>query len=656
MVLNEKSFPPATPETVKPPLPYFKDPASHSWPGVHFTDNICIYLTIDFEKKRLTGRAHYTFRKLQSDERLSLDIRGIDVKSVTTSDGAPLSYIAKEDESPAGGLLSVDVPQSDSSTFQVCICYETGGCGGGSPAGGACDWLSPEQAANEPFLFTQAQAIHARSIFPCQDTPAVKSPYTAVVSVLPPYDNLPVVMSAQRVPSTNDDPDGSSRFHCAVPIPSYLFALACGSLESRDLSPRCRVWAQPAVIEDAAQEFVDVELMLTTAEELAGPYVWGRYDLLVLPASFPYGGMENPMLTFVTPTLLSGDRSLVSVIIHEIAHSWAGNLVSCRDCCHFWVNEGFTVKLERRILNKMYGPGREGLDTIAGRQTLNNYLAAVGEHHKTTSLVTKMKDGEDPDDYFSCVPYEKGFNFLLWLEHCVKEDYGSDFHEFLREYFNKFKYQSISSSDFVQLFQKTFPKTAEEIDVDLWLHGTGKCPDLAPVDTSLVEEASTRAKQWLAFFIGTKDDDEKTSLEKASEHFKNWCSQFKGWDAKQKLCFLNELQAKIGEGNTVKDGVVWNKKCAAILESFCDLNSMRNSEIRFAWCRIALKAKFESVLENVKDFVSSQGRMKFVRPLFKDMYHVYPRGEYAKELFGALKNSYHSIARKMIEKDLTAEQ
>eukprot|EP00178_Gracilaria_changii_P015912 TRINITY_DN4472_c0_g1_i3.p1 TRINITY_DN4472_c0_g1~~TRINITY_DN4472_c0_g1_i3.p1 ORF type:complete len:450 (+),score=43.73 TRINITY_DN4472_c0_g1_i3:146-1495(+) len=446
MALIEHDFAPLPPATVKPPLPYFKDPASHSWPGVHFTDNICIYMTIDFENRRLTGRAIYTFRKLQPSENVSLDIRGIDVKSVTTADGTPIPYNAKEDESPVGGMLSIQVPQCDSPTFQVCVSYETDGCGGGSPAGGACDWLTPEQAAGQPFMFTQAQAIHARSIFPCQDTPAVKSPYTAIVSVLPPYHNLCVVMSAQRVASATDDPEGSARFHCAVPIPSYLFALACGSLESRPLSSRCKVWAQPGVIESAANEFANVEQMLCAAEDLAGPYVWGRYDILVLPASFPYGGMENPMLTFVTPTLLSGDRSLVSVIIHEIAHSWAGNLVSCRDSCHFWMNEGFTVKLERRILSKMYGPGVEGLDAIAGRQSLDDYFASVGEHHKTTSLVTKLKNGEDPDDYFSCVAYEKGYNFLLWIEHCVKKDYDSDFHG---------KFLSLVCSDFYFLLTRT---------------------------------------------------------------------------------------------------------------------------------------------------------------------------------------------------------
>lgn len=305
MESDSQKFAPLPPDPVKPPLPYFKDPASHCWPGIHFTEHICLYLTIDFTNKRLNGRAIYKVRKLEKAEQLELDIRGIHIKSVTDPKGNNLSYTAKEDESPVGGILSIHIPTSKSPTTEFIVSYETDGCGGGSPAGGACDWLSPPQAGGQPFIFTQAQAIHARSIFPCQDTPAVKAPYTAIVSVLPPYQHLPVVMSAQRMPSASDDPVGSTRFHCAVPIPSYLFALACGSLNSRSLSPRCMVWAQPDVIDAASEEFADVENMLATAEELAGPYVWGRYDLLVLPASFPYGGMENPMLTFVTPTLIA---------------------------------------------------------------------------------------------------------------------------------------------------------------------------------------------------------------------------------------------------------------------------------------------------------------------------------------------------------------
>lgn len=312
MESESQKFVPLPPDPVKPPLPYFKDPASHCWPGIHFTEHICLYLTIDFTKRRLNGRAIYKVRKLEKAEQLQLDMRGIDIKSVTDLNGNKLAYTATEDESPVGGILSIDIPTSESTTTEFIVSYETDGCGGGSPAGGACDWLSPAQAGGYPFIFTQAQAIHARSIFPCQDTPAVKAPYTAVVSVLPPYQDLPVVMSAQRMPSSGDDPVGSTRFHCAVPIPSYLFALACGSLDKRSLSPRCMVWAQPDLIEAASEEFAEVENMLSVAEELAGPYVWGRYDLLVLPASFPYGGMENPMLTFVTPTLIAV-RFLLSI-------------------------------------------------------------------------------------------------------------------------------------------------------------------------------------------------------------------------------------------------------------------------------------------------------------------------------------------------------
>lgn len=300
--MKVEAFAPHPPEPVKPPPKNFRDPASHSQPGLHFTRKIDLNLTVDLTEKKIRGTATYKIDILDpSATEIILDVRRINIHSVT-ADG-PLPFVVTEDVSAVGGTLAIKHPPGDSCTFTVS--FDTDGRGTGSPGGGACDWLSEDVTGDLPFIFTQAQAIHARSIFPCQDTPAVKAPYTAVVSVAAPHQDLTVVMSAQKVPSQPDDPAGSSRFDCAVPVPSYLFALACGTLSSRDLSPRCRVWALPKVVELAAWEFKDVEKMLSTAEAIAGPYVWGRYDLLVLPPSFPYGGMENPMLTFVTPTLLS---------------------------------------------------------------------------------------------------------------------------------------------------------------------------------------------------------------------------------------------------------------------------------------------------------------------------------------------------------------
>lgn len=299
------------PDIVKVPSFGFRDPASHSSPGQIFLDHTHFQLLVNLEKHMISGSASYRFRVLDPNcKTVTLDSRGINVSSIVDKANRPLHYTVTEDVSPVGGTLVIDLPvlndsNSNTSEATFTIEYTTDGCGGGSPAGGACDWLSPEQANGYPFCFTQAQAIHARSLFPCQDTPAVKMTYSAVMSIAEPHEKLTVVMSALKVASLETDPPNSSRFNCSVPIPSYLFAFACGNLACRNISKRCAVWALPDVVDNAAWEFEEVETMLQTAEKIAGPYVWGRYDLLVLPGSFPYGGMENPMLTFVTPTLLS---------------------------------------------------------------------------------------------------------------------------------------------------------------------------------------------------------------------------------------------------------------------------------------------------------------------------------------------------------------
>lgn len=301
------------PLPLKPPPPGFKDPCSFSNPSQVLTHHIHLALHIDLTQRLLTGVATYTFRVVDRNaENVVLDVRGIAISSITDAFNSPLPYRMHERRAPIGDGLIIQLPPLADGTDDVTvrIAYGTDGLGA-FPTGGACDWLTPDQAGGHPFVFTQCQSIHARSILPCQDTPAAKAPYTAVVTLDEASRGLQVVMSALQVPSLPIDPPGSVRFECRLPIPSYLFAFAVGRLDFRDLSPRCRVWALPEVIGRAAQELEEVELMLQTAEKIAGPYVWGRYDLLVLPPSFPYGGMENPMLTFVTPTLLSVRQKFV---------------------------------------------------------------------------------------------------------------------------------------------------------------------------------------------------------------------------------------------------------------------------------------------------------------------------------------------------------
>lgn len=341
---------------------------------------------------------------------------------------------------------------------------------------------------------------------------------------------------------------------------------------------------------------------------------------------------------------------MVSVVIHEIAHSWAGNLVSCRDCRHFWINEGFTVKLERRILRELFGTGREGVDAFCGRQLVDSYIESVGENHRNCTLVTDIQDGEDPDDYFSCVAYEKGYNFLLVLEQTVRRDYDADLHEFLREYFQRFRYQAIGSDDFEGMFREKFPESWKKVDFDAWLHGRGKCPELAQLDTSLVEQAAQQTDDWIKLLSSMQDASDEKLTQAVSQTLGGHGEAFAKWDAKQQLMLLCNLGTRIIERGEVGRG--WSPQAARLLMRTYGLQDLANSEMLFWWLRLALFARFRQVLPTVRHFLGRQGRMKFIRPLFKDLHAWFPGEGLATELFEQLRDSYHAIAAKMIERDL----
>ncbi|KAL1110315.1 hypothetical protein AAG570_007848, partial [Ranatra chinensis] len=339
----------------------------------------------------------------------------------------------------------------------------------------ALQWLRPEQTASKefPYLFSQCQAIHARSLLPCQDSPSVKFTYSAEV-VVP--ENLIALMSALRM--GEELVTGGKKiykFNQPVVIPSYLIAIAVGKLESKRIGPRSTVWSEKEIIERAAYEFAQTEEFIQIAEKICGPYVWGIYDLLVLPPSFPYGGMENPCLTFVTPTLLAGDRSLADVVAHEISHSWTGNLVTNSTFEHFWLNEGFTVFIERKILGHISGQEARHFHAIGGLNDLQQAVDRMGHSNPLTKLIVNL-DGVNPDDAFSTCPYEKGHTFLFYLENLVG---GPDvFNPFLKAYIENYKFKSITSDHFKAFFLNYFKShnDLKEIDWDLWLNSSGMPP------------------------------------------------------------------------------------------------------------------------------------------------------------------------------------
>lgn len=356
--------------------------------------------------------------------------------------------------------------------------------------------LLKRQEKKHPYLFSQFQAIHCRSAIPIQDCPGNKVSYTAELKVLKP---LVALMSAI---STGEKEEGNYRifsFEQKVPISPYLFAFVAGHLESRDIGPRSRVWSEPEVVEAGAYEFAETESYLKAAEELNIPYEWGRYDLLLLPPSFPYGGMENPCLTFVTPTLLAGDRSLSNVVAHEIAHSWFGNLITNYNWEHFWLNEGFTVFFERKIIGKIFGEQERQFQCYSGylelTETVKEYYHEKADH-PFTILIPKL-DGIDPDDSFSLIPYEKGSALLLYLEHLVGNN--QEFENFLRKWVETNRFGTVTSTQFKDFFLDFFKEKANvaEIDWDSWFFKPGMpVVDVSQwFDETLAQEAENLAKK-----------------------------------------------------------------------------------------------------------------------------------------------------------------
>ena len=415
------------------------DPHSYAEPDKVSTTDLTLELKIDFDARRIAGTATHTLEwRDETATRLLLDTRDLAIKRVEgqARDGTwqALRVSLAGRDALLGSKLTIEMPDRNP---RVRITYST------SPNASGLQWLTPEMTDGKrsPFMFSQSQAIHARSWVPLQDTPQVRFRYRADITA--PADAM-VLMSANNDPAAVRD--GSYSFEMTQPIPSYLLAIAAGDLVFRPISARSGVWSEPGVAERAAAEFADVEGMIEVAERLYGPYRWGRYDMLVLPPSFPYGGMENPRLSFITPTVITGDRSQVSLIAHELAHSWSGNLVTNASARDGWLNEGVTSYVENRIVEAMYGKERSDIDFVIARNELRAEFAKLPLEQQ----VLRPDTVADPDTVSSSVIYDKGAWFLQFLE----LRYGRDaFDEFLRSYFEHFAFQSIETAAFVHYLQ-----------------------------------------------------------------------------------------------------------------------------------------------------------------------------------------------------------
>ncbi|VEU39806.1 unnamed protein product [Pseudo-nitzschia multistriata] len=590
-------------------------------------------ISVDFEKERLCSVATYSVRVLESNATtLNLDTAHLDIASVTCGDGNPLKFTlhpAAEDKSYLGRRLEIDLPRRDSNDkCRIAVSYST------TKFCSALQWLPPPQTAGKkhPYLFTQCQAIHARSLVPCQDCCGVKMTYTAKASV-PSWATC--VMSALLKKEEEDKASGGKTYTWDQPVPicSYLLALAVGDLTKRTISERCAVWSEPGIVESAAYEFSETEMFLSTAEAITGmDYAWGRYDLLCLPPSFPYGGMENPCLTFVTPTLLAGDKSLADVVAHEIAHSWTGNLVTNATWDHFWLNEGWTTWLQRKIMARMKNnPKFLDFDAIEGRKdmadTVEEFLVSAPEN---TSMVLNNGDG-DPDDSYSTLAYEKGFTFLLYLERLVGT---REFEKFFQAYVARFASKTLTSTDFKDFFLQHFAGNSKvgEIDWDAWFYSQGMPPVLPPLDQSMAKASTDLADAWCAFDRGTASSPPATNETSA-------------WASGQITCFLDALQSLTAE-KALKVSTL------RAMNALYRLAESRNSEILFRYCQLAIASEDESIIHVAVRFITSQGRMKYIRPLYKSLYRSKMGKNIALSTFLKHKDIYHPIASKMIAIDL----
>jgi aminopeptidase N len=413
------------------------DPHSHARPNEAVITHLDLDLAVDMSARRIQGTATYAISAKDADS-IVFDTEGLDIQGVTLEDGSKAPFTLGA-ESLLGRALTISIPKG---TERLSIAYATG------PGARALQWLDSQQTADKkkPFLFTQGQAILTRTWIPIQDSPGIRISYNATVQV---PEDLMAVMSATNPQQRNAD--GRYTFAMKERIPPYLIALAVGDLAFKPLGARTGVYAEPGMVEKAAWEFADMEAMVAAAEGLYGPYRWGRYDVIVLPPSFPFGGMENPMLTFATPTIIAGDRSLTALIAHELAHSWSGNLVTNAVWDDFWLNEGFTVYFEKRICEKIYGKDYAEMLALLGRQDLERTMADISHsaHPEDTRLKLHL-EGRDPDDGMTDVAYEKGYAFLRTIEEKVGR---AKFDAFVRNYFDAHAFESMTTEAFLELLQ-----------------------------------------------------------------------------------------------------------------------------------------------------------------------------------------------------------
>jgi leukotriene-A4 hydrolase len=585
------------------------DHHSYSRPEEAVITHSFIDIVVDFNHKIIKGKVAHNINNKKDADKFILDCKDIMVERITIGeDEKETTFILNEPQPFKGSALEIKI---NKDTELVTVYYST------TPQSAALQWLQPVQTAGgkHPFLFSQSEAILARTWVPCQDTPGLRFTYDAKVKV---PTGLMALMSANN--SVQKTEDGNYNFRMDQPVPSYLLALAVGDLVYRPVGKRTGVYAEPSEIEKAAYEFADMEKMLVAAEELYGAYRWEQFDVIVLPPSFPFGGMENPRLTFATPTILAGDRSLVSLVAHELAHSWSGNLVTNASWNDFWLNEGFTVYFERRIMEKIEGRSYSDMLSVLGYQELLHTISQLGEESSDTCLKLQLNE-RDPDDGMTLIAYEKGYFLLLLIEKTIGRERWDTF---LKEYFNNFAFKSMNTECFIEYIEgKLFNNdkaVLDKIKLKQWIYGTG-IPENCP------RPVSER------FIFVDKAVEDLMAGEKAAK------LNTTEWTTHEWLHFLNKLPVEISLPAIVELDVAFH------------LTNSGNAEILCVWFQIAIRNKYKDAFPAMEKFLMRVGRRKFLVPLYNALINSDEK-QYAKDIYAKARPNYHYVSTNTLDEKL----
>jgi leukotriene-A4 hydrolase len=582
-----------------------RDPHTWSKPNDARVSHLDWSASVDFNTKIITASAKYEIQNITGGEVIIFDTKGLKVKE-TRVDGKPVEFAMGEDKPIIGQSLSIPITK-DSKVVE--IDYHT------SPDAEALLWVEGEK----PFLFTQSQAILARTWVPCQDSPGVRITYNADVTV--PAD-LMALMSAEN--PQKKTADGKYHFKMDQAIPSYLMALAVGDVEFREIGPRTGVYAIPSLADAAANEFTDMQKMVDEAEKLYGPYVWGRYDLLILPPAFPFGGMENPKLTFATPTIIAGDKSLVSLVAHELAHSWSGNLVTNSTWDDFWLNEGFTVYFEQRIMEAVYGRDRSEMLATLSRQDLDATIAEISSSaHPEDSKLKLALEGRSPDDGMTDIAYNKGYFFLRLIEETVGRE---KFDKFLKDYFTSHSFQVMDTETFLDYLRKNLvdAETEKKINIQAWVYEPGLPSNIPSVKSVQLETVDQLRANW---------ENKKVLIANIP-----WDS----WSYQERYRFISNFSESV----TASD--------LSDLDRAFDISHTGNNEVLFAWLQQSILKKYEKAYPELENFLVHVGRRKFVAPLFEAMISS-DQIQLAKNIYAKSRKNYHAVTVGTIDEMLSGE-